>query len=194
MTKTRRVICALNIQEPGAYTETKFLKWLNGLDLKQHCTYWDQYKKTQPNWKEKPCPSDPKDVEGWMKHYSAKYTSPAQCTRRAKQLALAQKREDKTAQKAFSCRKKRCAAIREKLDTTFKLKQEPCRSLKQYRLSSKNYLKSPHMKCVRKVPAMPEIKRLVKQQEACEKQKCKKETAQSELEMKRMIDLAEQRS
>ena len=146
MAKTRRVICALNIQEPGAYTETKFLKWLARSDLKQHCALWDQYKKTDPNWKEKPCPSDPKDLEGWMKHYSAKYTSPAQCTRRAKQLALAQTRVAKTAQKVESCHKRRCGTLTQQLNAAFEKKKEPCQSLKEYSLSSKKFLKSPKMK------------------------------------------------
>jgi len=193
MTKTRRVICALNIQEPGAYTETKFLKWLNGLDLKQHCIYWDQYKKTQPNWKEKPCPSDPKDLEGWMKHYSAKYTSPAQCTRRAKQLAIAQTRVAKTAQKVESCHKKQCGRVAEQLHTTFEQKKEPCQTLKEYSLSSKRYFKSPKMKCIDKVRKSPEIKRLVKEQDTCKAQKCKKYNDLNELYVKQVVKAAEQR-
>lgn len=193
MTKTRRVICALNIQEPGAYTETKFLKWLNGLDLKQHCIYWDQYKKTLPNWKEIPCPSDPKDIEGWMKHYSAKYTSPAQCTRRAKQLALAQTRVAKTAQKVEACHKKQCGTVAEQLNTTFEQKKEGCQSLKEYSLSSKKFMKSPKMKCINKVRRLPEIKRLVKKHETCKAQKCKKVNELVELHLKEVVKAAEQR-
>lgn len=193
MTKTRRRICALNIQEPGLYTETKFLKWLNGLDLKEHCASWDIYKKMDPHWKEKPCPSDPKDVEGWMKHYSAKYTTPMQCTRRAKQLALARKRVDKAVQKMHSCHKKRCDKLTEQLNTTFEEKSQPCQTLKEYSLSSKRYFKSPKIKCIDKVRKSPEIKRLVKEQDTCKAQTCKKDHDMYELYVKQVVKAAEQR-
>jgi len=193
MTKTRRVICALNIQEPGAYTETKFLKWLNGLDWKEHCASWDIYKKMDPHWKEKPCPSDPKDLAGWMKHYSAKYTSPAQCTRRSKQLAIAQKRVAKTAQKVEACHKKQWGKLTEQLNTTFEQKIEPCQTLKEYSLSSKRYYKSPKIKCIDKVRKSPEIKRLVKQREVCQTQKCKKINDLVKLHVKQVVKAAEQR-
>ena len=194
MTKTRRLICALNIQEPGAYTETKFLKWLNGLDLKEHCKNWDIYKKDfVPDWKENPCPSDPKDLEGWMKHYSAKYTSPAQCTRRAKQLAIAQSRVAKTAQIVEACHKKQCRKLTEQLDTTFEEKSQPCQLLIEYGLLSKRYFKSPKMKCIDKVRRLPEIKRLVKKKETCQTQKCKKINDLVELHFKGLVKAAKQR-
>jgi hypothetical protein len=49
------------------------------------------------------------------------------------------------------------------------------------------------MKCYKKVGKLPEIKQLTKQQEACKVQKCKRERAQNELYLKKVMNAAEQK-
>jgi len=192
--KNTKIICALNIQEPGPYTEKGFLKWLNGLNLKEHCKNWDIYKKELvPDWKEQPCPSDPKDVEGWMKHYSAKYTTRKQCVDRTKQLAATRKRHIASDTKVLACHKKHCGKITKQLFTLIDEKREPCNSLKSYSLLSNKFFKSPQMKCYKKVGKLPEVKKLTRQEETCKLQNCKKERKQNELYFKQIINAAEQK-
>jgi len=188
--KHNKIICTLNTQDPGAYTEKEFLKWLNSVDLKQHCKYWDQYKKRiVPDWKEKPCPSDPNDVEGWMKHYSAKYTTPKQCTQRKKRVETLDKRTNKIINKVGFCYEKQCGKITKLINKRAEEAIEPCKSLKEYSILSRKWTKSPKSKCERKRLNAPNIKELRTQRDTCEKMKCKKEEEQRDLHLQKLGNL-----
>jgi hypothetical protein len=95
------VICGMaNSQSnAGAYTEAAFLAKINAdSDMKHRCKTYKKLTYMGPG-----CPSDRKDVKGWMKHFGASYRSRSDCTRRIKRKKAVGKKIDPLYVKRNKC-------------------------------------------------------------------------------------------
>jgi hypothetical protein len=162
--KDNQLICSLATQTPGAYTEKEFLQWLRKVDLKSHCDY---AKAADPAYKKKPCPSNLTDLAGWMKHYSAKYTTPAACTRKQRRIVQLNKRMNHARDSVASCPERKCSAI---------LKQTQAKWDEVTALASSTCKQSPlDVACFNKITKATGFTALNKLRAACSKEKCVKE-------------------
>ena len=178
--KALTIICSLATEPPRAYTEKEFLDWLRTTDLKSHC----DYAKSDPAYKKKPCPSNPTDLAGWMKHYSANYTTPATCTRKQRRIVQLNKRMNRAWNSVASCPERKCSGI---------LKQTQAKWEKVTALASKTCKQSPlDVACFNKIKRATGFTKVYKQQAVCSKEKCKKENQRYSNSMKLLREAKEQ--
>jgi hypothetical protein len=98
-----QVICGMD----GAYTPTAFLAKIHAdSSMKSRC---ESYKKLP--YMGPPCPTDPKDVKGWMKHFGAKVASRGDCVRRIKTRKMLSKLNDRLYTRRNKCYNK-CDGLR----------------------------------------------------------------------------------
>jgi len=179
--KRNKIICSLATQNPGAYTEKEFLHWLRKVDIKSHCDY---AKAADPAYKTKPCPSNLTDLAGWMKHYSAKYTTPAACTRKQRRIVQLNNRMNRAQDSVASCPERKCSAI---------LKQTQAKWDDVTALASTTCKQSPlDVACFNKITKATGFTVLNKLRAACTKDKCVKENQRYSNSMKRLEKAKEQ--